>query len=238
MEKISYSHLFKMNDIFRHFREMEITLPAPNAQGVNLTIDEHKRLMALYKKKILERVQMQFIKYSLPSDIITHLNQHPPATCEELETTATNFLKKKEGKLYAMDDPTVQETDTIEAMQNKKPVQTNYRSNNFQKSQQQQQRKPSTQNYNKSNSYNSNSNNYKPNFNNKGNNQANNSGQKYCIYCKFNNHGQDECRRRIRDNPPCRTAAGKPYWPKKLNEVVPQEETSDIGISSTELDFQ
>jgi hypothetical protein len=37
-----------------------------------------------------------------------------------------------------------------------------------------------------------------------------------CIYCKKPNHEQEKCFARIRDNQPCLSAKGTPYFPKKL----------------------
>ncbi len=41
-----------------------------------------------------------------------------------------------------------------------------------------------------------------------------NRNGKYCFYCKIKNHTQDECRKRIWENKPCRDKQGRAYWPK------------------------
>jgi hypothetical protein len=45
-----------------------------------------------------------------------------------------------------------------------------------------------------------------------GNNRNRNG--KYCFYCKIQNHTQEECRKRIRENKPCKDKQGRAYWPK------------------------
>jgi hypothetical protein len=50
-----------------------------------------------------------------------------------------------------------------------------------------------------------------------GNSGAGNNGNrngKYCYFCKIQGHRQEECRKRIKENKPCRDAQGRYYWPK------------------------
>ena len=46
-----------------------------------------------------------------------------------------------------------------------------------------------------------------------GGNNRNRNG-KYCFYCKIQNHTQEECRKRMKDNKPCKDKQGRAYWPK------------------------
>jgi hypothetical protein len=48
--------------------------------------------------------------------------------------------------------------------------------------------------------------------NNQGNN-FNRNGQT-CIFCKMQNHRQEECRKRMKANKPCLDSNGRPFWPK------------------------
>ena len=41
-----------------------------------------------------------------------------------------------------------------------------------------------------------------------------NRNGKYCYFCKIQGHRQEECRKRMRENKPCRDAQGRYYWPK------------------------
>ena len=49
---------------------------------------------------------------------------------------------------------------------------------------------------------------------NSGNGNKRNLNGKYCFYCKIQNHTQEECRKRIKDNKPCKDKQGCAYWPK------------------------
>jgi len=44
-------------------------------------------------------------------------------------------------------------------------------------------------------------------------NNSNRNG-KYCYFCKLQGHRQEECRKRMKENKPCRDAQGRYYWPK------------------------
>ena len=41
-----------------------------------------------------------------------------------------------------------------------------------------------------------------------------NQNGKYCYFCKIQGHRQEECRKRMKENKPCRDAQGRYYWPK------------------------
>lgn len=57
------------------------------------------------------------------------------------------------------------------------------------------------------------------NFNNSAQNKTANQNRKttFCIYCRKPNHEQEKCYSRIRDNQPCVSPNGNPYWPKNVN---------------------
>jgi hypothetical protein len=46
-----------------------------------------------------------------------------------------------------------------------------------------------------------------------GGNNSNCKG-KYCYFYKIQGHRQEECRKRLQENKPCRDAQGRTYWPK------------------------
>jgi len=50
--------------------------------------------------------------------------------------------------------------------------------------------------------------------NNSGSGNNNNRNGKYCYFCKLQGHRQEECRKRMKENKPCRDAQGRYYWPK------------------------
>ncbi len=41
-----------------------------------------------------------------------------------------------------------------------------------------------------------------------------NRNGKYCFYCKIQNHTQEECRKRMKDNKPYKDKQGRAYWPE------------------------
>ncbi len=49
---------------------------------------------------------------------------------------------------------------------------------------------------------------------NSGTGSNNNRNGKYCYFCKIQGHRQEECRKQIKENKPCRDAQGRYYWPK------------------------
>ena len=56
---------------------------------------------------------------------------------------------------------------------------------------------------------------------NNNNSSQNNSRKKtFCIYCRKPNHDQEKCYSRIRDNQPCVSPKGNPYWPKNVNAAA------------------
>ncbi len=71
---------------------------------------------------------------------------------------------------------------------------------------------------------------------NSGSGSNNNRNSKYCYFCKIQGHQQEECRKRMKENKPCRDAQGRYYWPKvyfmeesdakAINSIDHEEETS------------
>jgi len=52
------------------------------------------------------------------------------------------------------------------------------------------------------------------NRSNTGSGNNRNRNGKYCFYCKIQNYTQEECRKRMKDNKPCKDKQGRAYWPK------------------------
>ena len=65
----------------------------------------------------------------------------------------------------------------------------------------------------------------------------------HCTYCNKMNHHQEICYRRQKDNMPCYTTKGQPYWPK-VNAVDPNHKGAEKNdgvagvLPSVTLDFQ
>jgi len=72
-------------------------------------------------------------------------------------------------------------------------------------------------------------------FNRRGGaNRGNNANQnnKYCCFCKQQGHRQEECRKRIKENKPCRDSQGRAYWPS----IYLKDENQDAKSVNT-IDF-
>jgi len=63
---------------------------------------------------------------------------------------------------------------------------------------------------------------------NSGNSSNSNRNGKYCYFCKIQGHHQEECRKRIKENKPCRDAQGRYYWSK----VYSMEENEAKAVNS------
>jgi hypothetical protein len=63
---------------------------------------------------------------------------------------------------------------------------------------------------------------------NSGSGSNNNRNGKYCYFCKIQGHRQEECRKRMKENKPCRDAQGRYYWPK----IYLMEDNDDKAVSS------
>jgi hypothetical protein len=67
-------------------------------------------------------------------------------------------------------------------------------------------------------------------------NNFNRNGQT-CIFCKMQNHRQEECRKRIKTNKPCLDSNGCPFWPK-VNAADSNPTNSVEAPTFTFQDFQ
>jgi len=58
----------------------------------------------------------------------------------------------------------------------------------------------------------------------------NNGNRQFCYFCKWYNHGQEECCTRMQENQPCMNRQGRGYWPKRYaaEEEARQGEVSPI----------
>ncbi len=50
-----------------------------------------------------------------------------------------------------------------------------------------------------------------------------------CYYCKIQNHRQEECRKRICENEPCKDRHGRAYWPKSYVMDTSSEKNEQKG---------
>jgi len=101
-----------------------------------------------------------------------------------------------------------EEEENIEAIsQNKSRNFSSYQNQN-----QQQNCNQSRPNFRPHSNYRNNSNNQQQGRSNPGNNA--NRNKMTCIFCKWQGHRQEECRKRINANQPSLDSNGKNFWPK------------------------
>ncbi len=73
----------------------------------------------------------------------------------------------------------------------------------------------------------------------------NNRNGKYCYFCKLQGHRQEECRKRMKENKPCRDAQRRYYWPKiyvmddneakTVSSIDHEDETTQSSFNRAEI---
>lgn len=200
-----------------------------------LTLEVMMDQMKQARQKLKDDFYLIAYRSSLRPEFQTAVKHIKPKTLMETYTLVNDQhnieMDKKTATAVTSVTPSTH-ADQVEAIQ-RAPQQRangNFRTNNGQRSFNRNQSHPQQNSgYNNRNS------------NNNGNNQQRSAGQnfknqnkqKYCTYCHISGHIQDECRRRQRDNQPCRSAAGVPYWPQNVSALEMDEATTTIGGVST-----
>ena len=139
---------------------------------------------------MLQFFKMQLFRGSLPGDLRKAVAQHDQTTItlDDMYQVATDTqresgLKASKPVSAIQDEDEEDAKDEVAAFQNKQ-------NNRFQG---QNRNQGSGQHSNRSNT-------------GSGNNRNRNG--KYCFYCKIQNHTQEECRKRMKDNKPCKDKQG------------------------------
>jgi hypothetical protein len=153
---------------------------------------------------MLQFFKMQLFRASLPADLRKAVAQHDQnaITLDDMYQVATDTQRESGPKVSrpvsAVNEDSQSEAEDDEEAEDEVAAFQNKLNNWFQNQTRSQNQGPPQCN----NRYNSGS----------GNNQNRNG--KYCFYCKIQNHTQEECRKRIRENKPCKDKQGRAYWPK------------------------
>jgi hypothetical protein len=153
---------------------------------------------------MLQFFKMQLFKASLPGDLRKVVAQHDlnTITLDEMYQVATDTQRESGPKtsrlVSAIQDDSQSEAEDDEEAEDEVAAFQNKRNNRFPNRSRNQNQGQSQC----SNRYNSGA----------GNNR--NRNRKYCFYCKIQNHTQEECRKRIKENKPCKDKQGRAYWPK------------------------
>ncbi len=153
---------------------------------------------------MLQFFKMQLFRASLPGDLKKAVAQHDQTTItlDDMYQVATDTQRESGAKtskpVAAIQDDSQSEVEDDEEVEDEVAAFQNRQNNRFQnRSRNQPQGSGQCSNrYNPGN----------------GNNRSRNG--KYCFYCKIQNHTQEECRKRIKDNKPCKDKQGRAYWPK------------------------
>jgi hypothetical protein len=165
---------------------------------------------------MLQFFKMQLFRASLPGDLRKAVAQHDPntMTLDAMYQVATDTQRESGLKttktVSAIQDDSQSEDDDENETEEEVAAFQNRRNNKFQGWNCNQGSGPS-----------------RANRGNTGSGNNRNRNGKYCFYCKIQNHTQEECRKRMKDNKPCRDKQGRAYWPKVYvtsdnQEIEPQ----------------
>ncbi len=229
-------------------------------QVINVPAVEADRTVAvcqnLYKQGFndaIKEVQRLFFISGLPENLLEKVAQKEnPTLYDVLENTnKLNDISAKKDVAHNGIHQVDQAEDTDAEFVNKIQQSSNRGRGNYNNS----YRGRSNSRPNNGSNYSSNNGNYGNNSNN-GNNSSSSTyrgrpqssrgsysgsnasnGQRNtqitCVYCKIQGHHQDDCRKRIRDNKPCISGGGKPYWPRsKVNKVDEDEQGEEPQVQS------
>jgi hypothetical protein len=162
---------------------------------------------------MLQFFKMQLFRASLPGDLRKAMAQHDQntITLDDMYQVATDTQRESGTKaskpISAIQDDSRSEAEDDDEAEDKVTAIQNKLNNWFQNQNRNQSQGPGQH----SNRYNS------------GNGNNRNRNGKYCFYCKIQNHPQEECQKRIKDNKPCKDKQGRAYWPKVYVTTENQE---------------
>jgi hypothetical protein len=180
--------------------------PPTDAQGlghVGLLENTAKQWTSDTANNMLQFFKMQLFRASLPGDLRKAVAQHDPTTMtlDDMYQVATDTqresgLKASKPVSAIQDDSQSEDDEDEEDAEDEVAAFQNKRNNRFQ-----------GRNCNQGSGQRS-------NRSNTGSGNNRNQNGKYCFYCKIQNHTQEECRKRMKDNKPCKDKQGRAYWPK------------------------
>ena len=181
---------------------------AANGQYTDAEVDAIELAM---ERAVFKFMALQVFRAGLPKDLRAVVSQQKPATFARAFELARDQAQIRDStkaiSAIEEDEPQVEAVQFRPQTQrqnwNRKPNNSGGNYSTYNRQQQQQPRPP----------YNSNTTSYRGPGNNSNNNKI------ICVYCKKQNHHQDQCRKRITDKQPCVSSNGKPYWPRTVNAV-------------------
>jgi len=199
--------------IRENFDDYDAKIPYPhNDVNGGISNNAFRRFLRQYDAMWINFFKMNLFKAALTPELRSVVAQQEQETITikrmyQVATTAQRELKGKSptlvNELREEENPNEEENDDVAAFN-----QRGARPKNNQ-----------TGGQNRGN-FNSGRGGYQSGFNRGSNAGYGNNGNrngKYCYFCKIQGHRQEECRKRMRENKPCRDAQGRSYWPKVHN---------------------
>jgi len=228
------SRLDRMMTMMEDSYQAPATIASPADQDpanrIYTANDMVNQTIATYKDAF-KFILLHMFRSGLPQSLKTAVSQKDPKNIMDAYTVANTQFKLEQDKVSKIQEVSTpsEEVDAIRPQ-----PQQPFRQNNFRP-----QRPNNWNNRTGGTGQATGANGYGNGNANRSGYQGNNSyrNKQICVYCKIPGHRQEDCRRRISDNKPCLTAAGKPYWPKKVSEINNEGHISDI-ISQQDQGFQ
>ena len=185
-------------------------------------------------ERLFRFFSFQLFKVGLPEDVRKVIHQQKPDSMFKAMdiASAQERTKDKDSRrpVHAVEEENFAVKAIQPTFQPSRP-QNNYapqqRQNNWNK-QPQQQQQPYGQRNQQPNQHQGafQQQQQRPRNNTYSNNSTN--GKPTCMYCRIPGHHQDDCRKRIAANAPCMNAAGKPCYPKSVNEISNQDPSVNL----------
>ena len=262
------NHQKKINDLFRTCFELMGTEKCPIAFDAIPENAANRATLKKFGTTCFNYVKMQLYRSTLPDDVVQHLKDKKPETLEDMVKIAETFFERssKDKKavapafVLAVDEPDCQVPTDVAQIDDYDEITAvfyNKAGKRVQAPRWATQRTPAF--YPNSGSFPSS----RPAYNNNqnrnnsqqtyGRNNSNaNSAPKaswssqpkakaplYCIFCQFSGHHQDDCRKRLQANAPCRRQDGSEYRPKgeqaKRRAVMEVAQPNEVQLTQNSV---
>jgi len=215
----------KMNTNFSQLRDI-----IPNGEVVNIPINRDDRTDAVcagIHNNAVRHTHLQYLKYffiaGLPKAIMQLVASKDPATFSEARKEAVKIqdLTKSKGEQGCSSVDSDESVNQIQGNGTQNPYRGNYRGCGG------RGRGASWGAPSGRGGYNGNNGN--GNSQSKGDNQQQNGTKPSCWWCNIYGHRQEDCRKRIKANAPCKGLNGTTYWPKnKASPVGEEDEQQEV----------
>ena len=217
----------KLNTNFSQLRDI---IPPGNVINVPANRDERTdAVCAGIHSNAVRHTHLQYLKYffiaGLPKAIMQLVASKDPATFSEAHKEAVKIQdltkSKSDNGCSAIEND--ESINQIQGNGSQNPYRGNYRGRGG-RGRGASRGAPSGRG-----GYNGNNGNGNGNGQPKGDNQQQNGTKPTCWWCNIYGHRQEDCRKRIKANAPCKGLNGSTYWPKnKASPVGEDEEDKEV----------